>query len=287
MPNKALEIDIRPAVFPDDGSTIEGLFREYAASLGMDLAFQQFSEELASLPGKYAPPSGRLLLAYVGEKPAGCVALRPLKDGACEMKRLYVRPDLRGKGLGRRLVQQLLDGARQAGYSRIYLDTLPSMREAIALYESFGFRDTEPYCRNPAPGARFLALDLTRDPVLHAPEPVNLQEKLGRFSDYWSPKIVGELNGQHVKLVKLRGEFTWHRHDNEDELFLVVKGHLRIEFRERHVWLNEGEFLIVPRGVEHRPVAEEEVHVMLFEPASTLNTGNVQSDRTVANLDRI
>ncbi|MGH7137084.1 MAG: cupin domain-containing protein, partial [Pirellulales bacterium] len=152
---------------------------------------------------------------------------------------------------------------------------------------SFRFRDTEPYCQNPVPGARFLAMDLTRDRALPVLEPVNVQDKFGRFSDYWSQKIVGELNGQLVKLVKLRGEFVWHKHDNEDELFLVVKGHLRIEFRERHVWLNEGEFLIVPRGVEHRPVAEEEVHVMLFEPASTLNTGNVQSDRTVPNLDRI
>jgi mannose-6-phosphate isomerase-like protein (cupin superfamily) len=98
---------------------------------------------------------------------------------------------------------------------------------------------------------------------------------------------VGELNGQQVKLVKFQSEFIWHRHENEDELFLVVKGRFRMEFRNRHVWLDEGEFLIVPRGVEHRPVAEEEVHVMLFEPVSTLNTGNVQNDRTVAHLERI
>jgi mannose-6-phosphate isomerase-like protein (cupin superfamily) len=119
------------------------------------------------------------------------------------------------------------------------------------------------------------------------PEAVNVQQKLAQFSDYWSPKIVGELNGQQVKLVKFQSEFIWHRHENEDELFLVVKGRFRMEFRNRHVWLDEGEFLIVPRGVEHRPVAEEEVHVMLFEPVSTLNTGNVQNDRTVAHLERI
>jgi mannose-6-phosphate isomerase-like protein (cupin superfamily)/uncharacterized glyoxalase superfamily protein PhnB len=98
-------------------------------------------------------------------------------------------------------------------------------------------------------------------------EPVNLREKFRRFADYWSPKIVGELNAQQVKLVKFQGEFVWHKHDHEDELFLVVKGRFRIEFRDRRVWLNEGEFLIVPRGVEHRPVADEEVHVLLFEPA--------------------
>jgi mannose-6-phosphate isomerase-like protein (cupin superfamily) len=116
---------------------------------------------------------------------------------------------------------------------------------------------------------------------------VNLAEKLGLFEDHWSPKVVGELNGQQVKLAKLLGEFVWHKHDNEDELFLVVKGRLRIEFRDGHVWLEEGEFLIVPRGVEHRPVAEEEVHVMLFEPASTLNTGDGRDERTVDHPERI
>ena len=116
---------------------------------------------------------------------------------------------------------------------------------------------------------------------------INLAEKLSLFNDHWSPKIVGELNGQQVKLVKFQGEFVWHKHDQEDELFLVVKGRFRMEFRDRRVELEAGEFLIVPRGVEHRPVAEEEVHVMLFEPATTLNTGNVENERTVAQLDRI
>ena len=116
---------------------------------------------------------------------------------------------------------------------------------------------------------------------------VNLGEKLARFTEPWRPKIVGELNGQQIKLVKFQGPFVWHHHDHEDELFLVVKGRFRMEFRDRHVSLEEGEFLIVPRGVEHRPVADEEAHVLLFEPASTLNTGNVQNERTVAQPDRI
>ncbi|HEU4846920.1 MAG TPA: cupin domain-containing protein [Rubrobacteraceae bacterium] len=116
---------------------------------------------------------------------------------------------------------------------------------------------------------------------------VNIEEKLALFDERWKPKIVGELNGQYVKLVKFIGEFVWHHHDDEDELFLVVKGRFRMEFRERSVWIEEGEFIVVPRGVEHRPVAEEEAHVLLFEPASTLNTGNVRNDRTVAELDRI
>jgi GrpB-like predicted nucleotidyltransferase (UPF0157 family)/mannose-6-phosphate isomerase-like protein (cupin superfamily) len=116
---------------------------------------------------------------------------------------------------------------------------------------------------------------------------VNIREKLALFHDHWSPKIVGELNGQHVKLVKLQGEFVWHKHDHEDELFLVIKGRFRMEYRDSYVWLEEGEFLIVPRGVEHRPVAEEEVHVLLFEPAGTLNTGDVENQRTVQELERL
>jgi len=118
-------------------------------------------------------------------------------------------------------------------------------------------------------------------------EKVNLAAKLARFSDHWSPKIVGELNGQHVKLAKLKGEFVWHHHDDEDELFLVIKGRLRMELRSGDITIEEGEFLVVPRRVEHRPVADEEVHVLLFEPASTLNTGNVSNERTVADLERL
>jgi mannose-6-phosphate isomerase-like protein (cupin superfamily) len=116
---------------------------------------------------------------------------------------------------------------------------------------------------------------------------VNLEEKLSLFSEQWKPKIVGELNNQYVKLVKFQGPFVWHHHDNEDEMFFVVKGRFRMEYRDRDEWIEEGEFVIVPRGVEHRPVAEEEAHVLLFEPATTLNTGNIENERTVAELERI
>ena len=118
-------------------------------------------------------------------------------------------------------------------------------------------------------------------------EKVNLRQKLGLFKEYWKPKIVGKLNGQMVKLVKFQGEFVWHHHDHEDELFLVVRGRFRMELRDRHIWLEEGEFLIVPHGVEHRPVAEEDVEVLLFEPATTLNTGDVRDERTREVLERI
>jgi mannose-6-phosphate isomerase-like protein (cupin superfamily) len=116
---------------------------------------------------------------------------------------------------------------------------------------------------------------------------INLAQKFSLFSERWRPKIVGELNGQYVKLAKLQGEFVWHQHANEDELFLVVQGHLTIQFRDRETILNEGEFMIVPRGVEHKPVAAEEVHVLLLEPKSTLNTGNVRDERTVDQLEWI
>ena len=116
---------------------------------------------------------------------------------------------------------------------------------------------------------------------------VNLVDKFGRIPEPWKPHIAGELNGQYVKLGKFQGEFVWHHHENEDEMFLVVKGQIRIDFRDRSVTIDEGEFLIVPRGVEHRPVADQEAWVLLFEPKSTLNTGNVENERTVAELEKI
>jgi mannose-6-phosphate isomerase-like protein (cupin superfamily) len=118
-------------------------------------------------------------------------------------------------------------------------------------------------------------------------EAVNLQEKLMSVKEYWSPKIVGDLNDSYVKIVKLKGEFVWHHHDDEDELFLVVKGRLRMKFRDRDVIVAPGEFIIVRKGVEHLPVADEEVHLVLFEPKTTLNTGNVRNERTVVELERL
>ena len=118
-------------------------------------------------------------------------------------------------------------------------------------------------------------------------EKVNLSEKFALFNDHWSPKIAGELNGQQVKLVKFKGPFTWHHHDNEDELFLVIKGSFVMELRDKNITLNAGEFLVVPRGVEHRPNAAEEVEVLLFEPATTLNTGNTENELTKKDLKKI
>jgi len=116
---------------------------------------------------------------------------------------------------------------------------------------------------------------------------INLNDKFGLFNDHWRPKVVAALNGQEVKIIKVKGEFPWHRHDHEDELFLVVRGQLTMQFRDKQEVLGPGEFIVVPRGVEHRPVATGETSIMLFEPATTLNTGNLQNERTRAKLERL
>ena len=151
---------IEQATKRQDVEAVRGLFVEYAAGLGVDLCFQGFDRELAELPGGYAPPSGRLLVAHVSGDAVACVALRRLEDDLCEMKRLYVRPSQRGLGLGRTLAEAVIGEARQIGYASMRLDTLPSMTEAAVLYASLGFREIEPYYENPVPGVRYLELAL-------------------------------------------------------------------------------------------------------------------------------
>jgi ribosomal protein S18 acetylase RimI-like enzyme len=156
---------LAPVVSAEDIRCARALFEEYAASLGFSLDFQGFGDELATLPGAYAPPSGRLLLATVDGALAGCVALRRIGDRVCEMKRLFVRPAHHGLGLGRRLATAIVEEARGAGYAAMRLDTMPSMKAALALYASLGFRDIAPYTHNPLEGARFLELALDPRPA--------------------------------------------------------------------------------------------------------------------------
>jgi len=153
-------MELAQAETPEQIEEVRRLLREYEASLGVSLCFQGFESELATLPGEYAPPAGSLLLASETGQALGCVALRKLDDETCEMKRLYLRPDFRGKGAGRTLALAIIDEARKIGCNKMRLDTLPSMREAIALYESLGFKRIEPYYRNPVPGVVFMELKL-------------------------------------------------------------------------------------------------------------------------------
>lgn len=154
-------IKIIHAESPEDIDHARTLFKEYEAWLQVDLCFQSFEKELAELPGKYAPPDGRLLLANVDGKIAGCVALREIGEGTCEIKRLFLRDEFRGLGLGRKLAESIIGEAAQIGYERMRLDTLPAqMADAIKLYRSLGFSEIEPYYNNPVPGAKFMQLDL-------------------------------------------------------------------------------------------------------------------------------
>ncbi|HVE08509.1 MAG TPA: GNAT family N-acetyltransferase [Paraburkholderia sp.] len=169
-------IDLHEAAFPDDADAVRAIFREYAASLGVDLGFQNFEEELAGLPGKYAAPAGCVLLAYDGSRQTGdkaddkaddkaglelgCVAMRALDANTCEMKRLYVRPSARGRGLGRQLAEAICTAAAQAGYHFIRLDTLPTMNDAQGLYDAMGFRQIAAYVFNPVAGTKYMELDL-------------------------------------------------------------------------------------------------------------------------------
>ena len=151
---------IAPAHLANDIETVRELFREYERAIGVDLCFQNFAQELANLPGDYAPPDGRLYVAQRGDGVAGCIALRKFSDGVCEMKRLYVRPAFRGFGLGKRLALQVIEDARRIGYQRMVLDTLPSMTDAIAMYRRLGFQEITPYRPNPVVGALYMELTL-------------------------------------------------------------------------------------------------------------------------------
>ena len=226
---------------------------------------------LDALPGPY-------LVVEDGAEVVACGGVASEGDGVASLCWTVVRRERQGEGVGRRLLEACHTEARQLpGVRRIRLDTIPTV---APFFRKLGYRvvsvDTDGY----APG-------MDRVNMAMGLAPVSLAAKLSLIREHWSPRVVGELNGQHVKLAKLLGEFVWHRHEREDELFLVLKGELELQLRDGVVTLREGEFFIVPRGVDHKPVAREEVHLLLLEPASTLNTGNVRSERTVESPEWI
>jgi len=197
---------------------------------------------------------------------------------------MAVLPGWQGRGVAKALLLAVEAELLARGCVRITLDTTQPLQRAIRFYERHGYRATGAV--QDFFGMQLFEYAKTSDGE-NTMSVVNLQETFTQFTEHWNPKIIGELNDSYVKAVKVKGEFVWHHHDKEDELFLVTKGTLRMKFRDREETIHPGEFIIVPRGVEHLPIADEETHVVLLEPKSTLNTGNVQNERTHEVLDKL
>lgn len=251
-----------------------------AAELAEPGVVALLAEDAAGAPAGYA-------LLRVAAPPADLAPAAGGDGTAAEIARFYVDRAHHGRGVARALMAACVAEAARRGARALWLQVWDGNARAIRFYEREGFRHA---------GLRTFVIgeSVDRDHLMTRsleapmiPEKVNLAAAFARIGEYWSPRIAGELNGQQVKVAKLLGEFVWHHHDAEDELFLVHRGRLRMEFRDQVVVLEPGEFLVVPRGVEHRPVAEEEVEILLFEPAGTLNTGNVRNERTIAEPARL
>jgi len=205
-------------------------------------------------------------------------------EGEGHIRGMAVLPGWQGTGAAHALLQMIESDLRAQNCTRITLDTTQPLQRAIRFYEKQGYKATGAV-------SDFFGMPLFEyEKVFSKGEHmkvVNLEQKFSLFTEPWSPKIIGEVNDSYVKAVKLKGEFVWHHHEQEDELFLVTRGTLRMKFRDREEIIRTGEFIIVPRGVEHLPVADDETHVVLLEPKSTLNTGNVKNERTRPVLDRV
>jgi ribosomal protein S18 acetylase RimI-like enzyme/quercetin dioxygenase-like cupin family protein len=268
--------------------------RIFVRTFGPDNTPENMSAYVASAFGEdiqrreIETPDNRYLLVDIDGALGAFALLRrgatdPAVDGAApvQVERLYVDHDYHGRGIAHQLMDACIEHARAMGGETLWLGVWERNPRAIRFYEKCGFTDV---------GSQTFVLgdDPQTDRVMKRaltsggpPAKVNLAAAFATIHEHWQPHIAGALNGQHVKLVKFQGEFVWHQHEQEDELFLVHRGRFAMEFRDRTVMLEAGDFLIVPRGVEHRPVAAEEVEVLLFEPAGTLNTGNVRNERTV------
>jgi putative acetyltransferase len=260
-------MDIIQARSPAEINHAKKLFLEYAASLDVSLCFQNFQQELALLPGAYAPPEGRLLLAYDKGEPVGCVALRKLADWVCEMKRLYLQPGLRGKKLGRRLALALIEQARQIGYKRMRLDTLPTMHEALALYRSLGFNEIEPYTLNTVAGVVFMELRLESDPSTRTFDLGNLLAEHGKVDRAWIEFLRVQSLSMGIYHLKA-GQPDAQQPHSEDEVYYVLSGRACFHAGKQAQAVGPGTLIFVKRAVEHRfsDIAEDLTVLVFFAP---------------------
>lgn len=295
LPRPTHQLRIRCAT-PDDAAAVAEISqRVFTRTFGPDNNPAQlaayvksaFSESLQL--GEIQDPSCTYLLVDVDGK-LGAFAL--LRHGAThpsvhgdmpvEIQRFYVDHDFHGSGVAAHLMDACLETAKTRGGRTVWLGVWEENPKAIRFYEKHDFVEVGKalfHMGTDVQHDRVMARSIGRAPI---PDKVSLAEAFKQIDEHWQPRIAGSLNGQEVKLAKFQGAFVWHHHEHEDEMFLVHRGRFTMEFRDRSVVLEAGDFLVVPRGVEHRPVAEEEVEVVLFEPAGTLNTGNVRNERTVA-----
>lgn len=246
--------------------------------------------DLLSVDAVYRNGNGNFWVALDNEKVIGTIALIDFGNNQAALRKMFVHKDYRGKekAVAQLLYNNLEDWCREKNINEIILGTITKLVAAIKFYLRNGFVEVEKEMLPVNfPVMEVDNLFLIKKLDMDSPEKVDMFKKFSLVHSYWDPKIAGELNGQQVKLVKFKGDFVWHHHENEDEMFYVVKGSFIMQFKDKDVRINEGEFIIVPKGTEHKPCAEEEVWVMLFEPATTLNTGNTENNFTKKELETI